>query len=376
MSFKLLEVSCQPRPWIKGDDMAGIGKNWNGKIYGTNTGNVALTLEGDDDALTGIIRLSDDRFGVVIYRVSGKFEAGTIELAGVPDGEPSNEVHVGDVKIAGGLTTEGRIDGSWETTIGTGGTFQLWPHSYQVRNAVSEIPEQLNSATRSLGAIRLYPSDVRNLMAQLCKDFNNKRLIVTYNEGGNEKNVYSDDFERVLEGISEQRYLKISVQEPEMYGINRLAMIELSADGENIIRVQSVQESWSIGKAESVARFTRGYQRQLATHFRKFGLTFNIGIQLFTLAALPGLNGFWRRLAFASAMIAVQTAIVLIHKRYIPNFVLFPASKKHNIISSIGPGLLSWAITIIGAVIGAVIYGLLKGELAGSPLMKLINVMR
>lgn len=355
--------------------MAGIGQNWNGKIYGTNTGNVALTLEGDDSALTGIIRLSDDKFGVVIYRVSGKFEAGAIELAGVPDSEPSDEVHVGDVKIAGGLTTEGRIDGSWETTIGTGGTFQLWPHSYQAKNAGSEIPEQLNSATRSLGAIRLYPGDVRNLMAQLCKDFTNKRLIVTYNEGGNEKNVYSGDFERVLESIPELRYLKISVQEPEMYGINRLAMIELSADGENIIRVQSVQEAWSIGKAEAIVRFTQVYQRQLATQFRKFGLTVNTGLQLFTLAALPGLSGFGRRLAFASAMISVQTTIALMHKRYIPNFVLFAASKKPSFLGSIGPGLFSWAITILGAIIGAVIYGFLKGELAGSPLMKIINIL-
>jgi hypothetical protein len=355
--------------------MAGIGQNWNGKIYGTNTGNVALALEGDDDELTGVIRLSDDKFGVVVYRVSGKFVAGKIELTGVPEGETSEEVHVGDVKIAGGLTTEGRIDGNWETTIGTGGTFQLWPHSYQVKNSGSDIPEQLNSATRSLGAIRLFPSDVRNLMAQLCKDFSNKRLIVTYNEGGNEKNVYSDDFGRVLDSISELRYLKISVQESEMYGINRLAMIELDANGENTIRVQSVQEAWSIGKAESIARFISGYQRKLATQFRKFGLTVNIGLQLFTLAALPGLNGFGRRLAFASAMIAVQTAITLMHQRYIPNFILFPASKKPTIIGRVGPGLLSWTITIFGAVIGAIVYGLLKGELAGSPLMKAWRVI-
>ncbi|WP_332799571.1 hypothetical protein [Sphingomonas sp. PB2P12] len=354
--------------------MVGIGQNWNGKVYGTNTGNVSLALEGEDNALTGIIRLSDDKFGVVVYRVSGKFEAGKIELAGEPEGDVAEGMQVGEVKIAGGLTTEGRLDGSWETTIGTGGTFQLWPHNYQEKTSGVEIPEQLNSATRSLGAIRLYPDDVRNLMAQLCKDFSNKRLIVTYSEGGNEKNVYSDDFTKILDSISELRYLKISVQEPEMYGINRLAMIELDAKGENIIRVQSVQESWSIGKAEAVARFAQGYQRRLATQFRKFGLTANIVLNLFTLAALPGLTGFGRRLAFASAMIAVQATITVMHQRYIPNFVLFSANKRPTLFGSIGPGLLSWIITISGAVVGAIVYGLLKGELTGSPLMKALAI--
>lgn len=235
------------------------------------------------------------------------------------------------------------------------------------------LPEQSNIATRSLGSIRLYADDARVLIRQLTKDFTTKRAVVTYHENGNEKSVFSEDFEAVLDSLPELKYLKMSIQEPEMYGINRLAMIELAAWGENIIRVQSVQEAWAIGKAEALSRQVVGFQRKLATQFRKFGLTVNIVLQLLTLAALPGLDGFRRRLAFVATMVAVQTAITFIHQKYIPNFILFPSKQKVTIIGRLGPGLISWIITIAGAVIGAIIYGLLKGELGSSPLMKAVN---
>ena len=39
----------------------------------------------------------------------------------------------------------------------------------------------------------------------------------------------------------------------------------------------------------------------------------------------------------------------------------------------IGAGVVSWTITTIGAVIAAIIYGLLKGELNGSPLLDMVH---
>ena len=57
-----------------------------------------------------------------------------------------------------------------------------------------------------------------------------------------------------------------------------------------------------------------------------------------------------------------------------PNFVLYPAKRKPTLFGKIGPGVLSWGITIVGAVVGAIIYGLLKGELDGSPLMNAMQM--
>lgn len=118
--------------------MANIGRNWNGHVYGTNTGNVAVTLDGEDEALTGVIRLSDNQHGVIVYEVAGKFDDGSIALTGKSQGKVPEGVIVGELTVTGALTPEGRIDGEWSTTIGTGGTFQLWPHNYQVRQVTPE----------------------------------------------------------------------------------------------------------------------------------------------------------------------------------------------------------------------------------------------
>ena len=354
--------------------MANIGRNWNGHIYGTNTGNVAVTLEGEDESLTGVVRLSDSLHGVVVYEVGGSFGSGNLTLTGKLQGEVPENIMVGELKVVGALTTEGRIDGEWSTTIGTGGTFQLYPHAYQVRPTnIEAIPEQLNTCSRPLGTIRLYADDVRNLIAQLVKDFSQKRAVITFNENGNEKNVYSDEFERFLDNLPQLEYLKISVREPELYGLFRDASVELTAWGENTVRVQSVQEAWAMGKAESLSRHVHSYQRRLATQFRKFGLTINIVISVVALAALPGLPTFWQRLAFGSSVFSIQSLISYLHKKYVPNFILFPTKPKSTVFGRIGPGVVSWAITIVGGVVAAVIYGLLKGELGQSPLADIVQ---
>src|SRR3546814_9207638 len=54
-----------------------------------------------------------------------------------------------------------------------------------------------------------------------------------------------------------------------------MAMIELSAWGENMITVQSVQESWAIGKAETLSKYIGSFERKIATQYRKRGLTMN-----------------------------------------------------------------------------------------------------
>lgn len=354
--------------------MSTIGRNWNGHVFGTNTGNAALTLDGDDQSLKGLVRLSDNQSGVIVYEVGGSFEDGALRLEGKPQGEPPEGLIFGELTVAGELTPEGRIDGEWSTTIGTGGTFQLWPHNYRVRPAnIGAVPEQLNTSTRTLGAVRLYADDVRNLIAQLTKDFSQKRALITFNEKGSEKTMYSDDFEGVLDNLSELRELKIFVSEPELYGLNRNASVELSAKGENIVRVQSVHEAWAVGKAETIFLHAQGYQRKLATQFRKFGLSVNAIITLAALAALPGLPTFGQRVAFGASALFIQLLIAYLHTQYVPNFVLFPSEKKSTFFGRFGPGLFSWTITTVGAVVAAIIYGLLKGELVDSPLLKLLH---
>lgn len=355
--------------------MTGIVKNWNGHVFGTNTGNVAVTLDGEDAALNGVIRLSDDKHGVAVYEVAGQFVDGSLELAGTPQvAAEAEDLELGNLTVKGSLTSDGRIDGNWTTTIGTGGTFKLWPHMTEVPAASGAlVPEQLNTATRSVGTVRLYADDIRNLVNEISRDFTQNRVVITYPDKGSQKNIYSDQFEAALQNLPEIRYLKLSIQEPELYGINRMAMIELSAWGENMITVQSVQESWAIGKAEALSKYVGSFERKIATQYRKRGLTMNAFLALLGLAALPGLPSFTQRLLFVGAGFGILSALAYFHREFVPNFVLDPAKAKPTGVGRLGPGILSWSSTIVGGVIAAVVYGFRNGELNDSPVLDYIK---
>jgi len=112
------------------------------------------------------------------------------------------------------------------------------------------------------------------------------RVVVTYREGGNEVSKYSSDF---LGGArpDELRYLRLIIQEPEAYGINRNVTVELNANGTNEVRTQGVQESWVVGKAETVKSWLRQRQKTIITTARHSGASvFNTLLFLSALAAL------------------------------------------------------------------------------------------
>ncbi|MBI3703441.1 MAG: hypothetical protein HY244_06245 [Rhizobiales bacterium] len=256
--------------------MSGIGKLWAGKLFGTNMGNLFVELNSTDGEFSGTVRFLDDRFGLVLYSINGKFDGTAVEFTGKATQAPEGIV-TGEISAKGILTPEGQLRGQWSSTLGTGGTFILHPHdsSGDGTPATGLLPERLHMATRHVGAIRLYAEDVQELIGFLAKDFSQGRVIVTYRERGNEISRYASDPQSDLARLGELRYLKLLIQEPEAYGINRFALVELNASGVNEIRVQGVQESWVVGKAESVASLLRTHQKTLSTTFRTFGLNIN-----------------------------------------------------------------------------------------------------
>src|SRR5215203_5030314 len=111
--------------------MSNIGRLWAGYIYGTNTGNVFAELEQAENRVAGLLRVMDREFGIAVYRVQGAFEKGKLELDGVPEGTIEG-IESGNIRVAGTLTPEGQIRGQWNSTLGTGGTFLLFPHDQQI----------------------------------------------------------------------------------------------------------------------------------------------------------------------------------------------------------------------------------------------------
>ena len=336
-------------------------------------GNLFVEIEPTNGEFNGTVRFMDERFGLVIYSITGTFDGINIKFSGRCTQAPQDVVN-GDITANGTLTPEGNLRGKWSSTIGTGGTFNLYPHDShnEAKGTTGLLPERIHTATRTLGAIRLYADDFQDLVGFLSKDFGQGRVIATYRERGNEISRYASELTGVDFRSGELRYLKLSIQEPEAYGINRSATIELSAEGRNEVRVQGVQESWVIGKAEAVASLLRQHQKTLSTTFRSFGISILNILAVATLILLPELSTY-KRIIFVGSMILLGWGIVQAHLRFIPNVSIYLSPRQPSSIERAWPQTLSWLIAATSALVASIVYGLLKGEInfdAMRPLFK------
>jgi hypothetical protein len=345
--------------------MAKVGRFWAGRLFGTNTGNVAVELNGEGDNLTGEVRFLDDRLGAVVYSVKGSFDGSNISLTGEVAKSPEGLTN-GVVTITGSLTSAGDVRGQWKSDIGTGGTFILYPHDVPQPTATGGLPEQLSTRLRSVGAVRLYADDVRELIAFLGRDFSpGIRVIVTYEENGTRVSKFAPAFvANDLVRLGKLKYLKLNLQEHEAHGLNRVASIELSATGTNDVLVQGVQESWVVGKAEALTARLRSHEKVFATTFRRHGLNINGVMLLITLVLLPELP-LWRRAVFLALVVAIAAVVAQLHSRFIPNALIYLTPQEPGFWERAAPQVVSWAIAASAALVGAIGYGLLRGWFPG-----------
>jgi hypothetical protein len=306
----------------------------------------------------------DDRFGPVVYSVTGTFDGATVEFKGKATQQPDG-IQTGDVEAKGALTPEGQLRGAWSSTLGTGGTFQLLPHDFQSRPTTPEtkIPEQLHTALRTVGAIRLYADDVKQLISAISKDFTVAQVIANYHENGNERSKYATDFEAEFARLKELRFLRLHVQEPEAaHNLVRMATIELNASGANTVRVQGIQESWVIGKAESLTMELRKFQKFFPTAFNKYGLNFNTLLLLGALVLIPELP-WGRRTLFVGVVAGVIAVNIFIHARFIPNALIYLSARQPSFWSRAMPQIGSTLLAVSSTLVTGIIFALLKGEI-------------
>lgn len=124
--------------------MRKIDGNWSGRITGTNNGNVFVELKQDDTKLYGNARINDPIYGVSVYNFTGELENDSISMTLTPDRSFLNQTHTqeilvnnrpvtikapianyGDVKLNALIVNKGVIEGTWQSTVGTGGNLFL-----------------------------------------------------------------------------------------------------------------------------------------------------------------------------------------------------------------------------------------------------------
>ena len=211
-----------------------------------------------------------------------------------------------------------------------------------------------------MGSIRLFKDDVVQLVNFLKKDFSNGRVIVTYSQRGSELTKYADDFLEQLDGIDQLNYIKLVIQEPEAHGINRVIVLELVANGNSEIRVSGINESWVLGKAESILQTLKPKQNSLVTTYRKYGLNLNGAIFIAMLIAIPDIEGWKSRAVFVISVFLLLNFLLFIHNKFIPNTAIYLEQAKPSFFKRAWPSILSWFIAVSSSVIAAIIFSILK----------------
>lgn len=338
--------------------MTSLANRWAGRLYGTNTGNIFLDLAQDGKNVSGRLRIMDSIFGVSIYDYTGTIEEEFV-LNCVPV-QAAEDVELGNVSVKGHLTPEGSIRGEWESTIGTAGTFDLHPHDMNAASMRDSNPEQIHNKTIQLGSVRLFKDDVIQIVNFIKKDFSVGRVIVTYNQRGCELTKYADELFNHLDGIEQLNYLKIVIQEPESHGINRIIVIELVANGVSEIRISGINESWVLGKAESIFQILKSRQNSLVTTYRKYGLNLNAVIFFAMLIVIPDIEGWKSRAVFVAVVFLLLNLLLLIHSKLIPNTAIYLEESKPGFFRRAWPSILSWVIAASSSLVAAYTFSILK----------------
>jgi hypothetical protein len=269
-------------------------------------------------------------------------------------------MELGIVTVVASISQDGLLTGDWSSKIGTAGTFNLFPHNLDDSQSKNDIPEQIFNKTIPIGSLRLFKEDIVNLINFMRKDFTEGRVIVTYSQRGSELTKFADDFINSSDDLNELNYFKAVVQEPEAHGINRVVVVELFVSGTSEIRVSGINESWVLGKAESISQTLKPKQNYFVTTYKKYGLNLNVLIFFSMLVFIPEIVTIENRAIFVSVVFLLLNILLFVHTKIIPNTLIYMQENKPNFFHRAWPTLLSWLVAASSSVTAAYIFMLLK----------------
>ena len=326
-----------------------ITRRWAGRVFGTNTGNVYLKLEGEDEALTGVLRLNEPGI-VAVYAVEGSFDPPTLSITGQPQTEIEG-VEFGTFSAKGALDARGQIRGDWETSIGTGGTFYLFPHEHD--DVAQEVGEanQHHSARHNFGAIQIDRDGILKIARSLRSEF--PSVIVSVNTG-TEQARYLEDFEQFEFGSDTASLVRIFAQKQDAAVGSQAVTIEFGPQV-NWAMTQGENEAWVLGKLEALKRTIRPFERPYVTTYARWGISLNQLLLLVALILLPSFATLTDRAIFMATGVGLLLAVTWLHSKYLPFAAIYLRKKKDGFVRKLGPSMISWISGIIAGLVTTVV---------------------
>lgn len=338
-----------------------LGKVWAGSIYGTNTGKIFVKLDGDEEALTGTLRLNEPGVGLIEYKIAGSFVGDHLTFTGEPQTQIEG-VDQGELEATATLSQTGSLEGEWETSIGSAGIFTLFPHDSAPAFAPGERTlNQLHTARHNFGAVEIDSVQITALAEEIQREFPRGSVIVTVIEGS-EQSLYLDDFKALNFGSDRAEFIKIFVQEPEGNGINRVVSVEFGQQA-NQAMTQGSNEAWVLGRLEKLKRNLQQYERFNSIKFKRLDFGINQLLFVGAIVFLPSLENLRDRTILMAGVFALMITVNWLHRRYLPFAAIYLSKKPRGFLARVAPSLGSWIIAVLAGVAAALLAGYLEGWL-------------
>ncbi len=339
-----------------------LGKLWAGRVYGTNTGNVFVKLEGEDSALTGTLHLNEPGIGLFVYAISGEFDGEALTFHGDPQAELEG-VKQGKLDASASLNARGELSGEWETSIGAAGTFLLFPHDATngAEAGAGMMPDQLHTARYQFGAVEIDRQQITAIADEIQRDFERSQVVVTV-ISDTEQSRFLADFKIVNFNTDRATGIKLFVQEPEGGGVNRIAQVEFGPQV-NFVMTQSGDEAWVLGTLEKLKRSVRPFERAYTTNFKKLGFGFNQLLLVGAVVFLPSLDTLQDRAILMVGVLVLISYVNWLHGKYLPFAAIYLSPKSKGMFAHVAPSAVSWIIAASAGVAATLLGAYLKGLL-------------
>lgn len=264
-----------------------------------------------------------------------------------------------DLTVTGAMNARGEVLGDWVTTIGTGGTFHLFPHASGEQSEVSSATPQFHVARHHFGAIEINRAQVTAIAENIQQDFGAVAITVV---AGTEQARYLDDFKKLQFSADAAEIIKIFAQRPDGTGANEVVSIEFGPQV-NTIMTQGTSEAWVLGRLETLKGDLKRYERTYVTNFKRWGIGINQFLLLGAVVFLPSLKGLSDRAILMGAVLLLIVVVNWLHTRYVPFAAIHLREKRQSFLGRIGPSISSWVIGIVATAVAASIGAYLQGWL-------------